>query len=179
MHENVEKIMITEQQLADRIAELAKELDRLYEGRKPVAVCILKGSVMFFADLLRKMNTAMEMDFMVVSSYGSGTVSSRELMIKKDLSIDISGRDVLLIEDIVDSGNTLYELKKMLNARQPASLSLVTLLDKPQRREVPIQPDYTGFVIEDEFVIGYGLDYAEEYRNLPYVGVLKRSVYEK
>ena len=179
MHENVEKIMITEQQLADRIAEMAKELDRLYEGRKPVAVCILKGSVMFFADLLRKMNTAMEMDFMVVSSYGSGTVSSRELMIKKDLSIDISGRDVLLIEDIVDSGNTLYELKKMLNARQPASLSLVTLLDKPQRREVPIQPDYTGFVIEDEFVIGYGLDYAEEYRNLPYVGVLKRSVYEK
>ena len=102
MHENVEKIMITEQQLAARIAEMAKELDRLYEGRKPVAVCILKGSIMFFADLLRKMNTAMEMDFMVVSSYGSGTVSSRELMIKKDLSIDISGRDVLLIEDIVD-----------------------------------------------------------------------------
>lgn len=179
MHENVERIMITEQQLADRITEMAKELDRLYEGRKPVAVCILKGSVMFFADLLRRMNTTLEMDFMVVSSYGNGTVSSRELTIKKDLSIDICGRDVLLIEDIVDSGNTLYELKKMLNARQPASLSLVTLLDKPQRREVPIQPDYTGFVIEDEFVVGYGLDYAEEYRNLPYVGVLKRSVYEK
>ncbi len=179
MHENVKKIMITEQQLADRIAEMAKELDRLYEGRKPVAVCILKGSVMFFADLLRRMNTTLEMDFMVVSSYGNGTVSSRELTIKKDLSIDICGRDVLLIEDIVDSGNTLYELKKMLNARQPASLSLVTLLDKPERREVPIQPDYTGFVIEDEFVVGYGLDYAEEYRNLPYVGVLKRSVYGK
>ncbi len=179
MQKNVEKIMITEQQLADRITEMAKELDRLYEGRKPVAVCILKGSVMFFADLLRRMNTTLEMDFMVVSSYGNGTVSSRELTIKKDLSIDICGRDVLLIEDIVDSGNTLYELKKMLNARQPASLSLVTLLDKPQRREVPIQPDYTGFVIEDEFVVGYGLDYAEEYRNLPYVGVLKRSVYEK
>lgn len=179
MHENVERIMITEQQLADRITEMAKELDRLYEGRKPVAVCILKGSVMFFADLLRRMNTTLEMDFMVVSSYGNGTVSSRELTIKKDLSIDICGRDVLLIEDIVDSGNTLYELKKMLNARQPARLSLVTLLDKPQRREVPIQPDYTGFVIEDEFVVGYGLDYAEEYRNLPYVGVLKRSVYEK
>ena len=130
--------------------------------------CIEKGMI-----------TTMEMDFMVVSSYGSGTVSSKELTIKKDLSIDICGRDVLLIEDIIDSGNTLYRLKQMLLSRNPASLSLVTLLDKPERREVPVQPDYTGFVIEDEFVIGYGLDYAEEYRNLPYVGVLKRSVYEK
>ena len=179
MHENVEKIMLSEEQIAERIAEMAKELDRHYEGRKPVAVCILKGSVMFFADLLRKMNTMMEMDFMVVSSYGSGTVSSGELTIKKDLSIDIAGRDVMLIEDIIDSGNTLYKLKKILHERQPASLNIITLLDKPKRREVPIQPDYTGFVIEDEFVIGYGLDYAEEYRNLPYVGVLKRSVYEK
>ena len=179
MHENVERIMITEQQIAERVAQMSKELDRIYEGRKPVVVCILKGSIMFFADLLRRMNTTMEMDFMVVSSYGSGTVSSKELTIKKDLSIDICGRDVLLIEDIIDSGNTLYRLKQMLLSRNPASLSLVTLLDKPERREVPVQPDYTGFVIEDEFVIGYGLDYAEEYRNLPYVGVLKRSVYEK
>ena len=179
MHENVEKIMISEEQIAKRVAELAEQLDRLYEGRKPLVVCILKGSTMFFSDLVRKMRTTMEMDFMAVSSYGNGTVSSRELTIKKDLTIDICGRDVLLVEDIVDSGNTLYQLKKLLNARQPASLNIITLLDKPQRREVPIEPEYKGFVIEDEFVIGYGLDYAEEYRNLPYVGVLKRSVYEK
>jgi hypoxanthine phosphoribosyltransferase len=179
MHENVEKIMITEAQIATRIEELAAQLDRLYEGRKPLVVCILKGSVMFFADLLRKMKTSVEMDFMAVSSYGNGTVSSRELTIKKDLTMDICNRDVLLVEDIIDSGNTLYQLKKLLNARQPASLNIITLLDKPQRREVPIEPEYTGFVIEDEFVVGYGLDYAEEYRNLPYVGVLKRSVYEK
>ena len=179
MHENVEKIMITEEQIATRIEELAAQLDRLYEGRKPLVVCILKGSVMFFADLLRKMKTSVEMDFMAVSSYGNGTVSSRELTIKKDLTMDICNRDVLLVEDIIDSGNTLYQLKKLLNARQPASLNIITLLDKPQRREVPIEPEYTGFVIEDEFVVGYGLDYAEEYRNLPYVGVLKRSVYEK
>ena len=179
MHENVEKIMITEAQIATRIEELAAQLDRLYEGRKPLVVCILKGSVMFFADLLRKMKTSVEMDFMAVSSYGNGTVSSRELTIKKDLTMDICNRDVLLVEDIIDSGNTLYQLKKLLNARQPASLNIITLLDKPQRREVPIEPEYTGFVIEDEFVVGYGLDYAEEYRNLPYVGVLKRIVYEK
>ena len=179
MHENVEKIMITEAQIATRIEELAAQLDRLYEGRKPLVVCILKGSVMFFADLLRKMKTSVEMDFMAVSSYGNGTVSSKELTIKKDLTMDICNRDVLLVEDIIDSGNTLYQLKKLLNARQPASLNIITLLDKPQRREVPIEPEYTGFVIEDEFVVGYGLDYAEEYRNLPYVGVLKRSVYEK
>ena len=179
MHENVEKIMITEAQIATRIEELAAQLDRLYEGRKPLVVCILKGSVMFFADLLRKMKTSVEMDFMAVSSYGNGTVSSRELTIKKDLTMDICNRDVLLVEDIIDSGNTLYQLKKLLNARQPASLNIITLLDKPQRREVPLEPEYTGFVIEDEFVVGYGLDYAEEYRNLPYVGVLKRSVYEK
>ncbi len=179
MYESVEKIMITEEQIAARVKELAAQLDRLYEGRRPLVVCILKGSVVFFADLVRSMKTVMEMDFMAVSSYGNSTVSSRELTIKKDLTIDIKDRDVLLVEDIIDSGNTLYHLKKMLIARQPASLNIVTLLDKPQRREAPIEPEYTGFVIEDEFVIGYGLDYAEEYRNLPYVGVLKRSVYEK
>ena len=179
MHENVEWIMLSEEQIATRVKELAATLDRVYEGHKPLVVCILKGSVVFFADLIRNMQTMMDVDFMAVSSYGNGTVSTRELKIKKDLTEDICGRDVLIVEDIIDSGNTLYELKKMLIARKPASLNIVTLLDKPQRREAPIEPDYTGFVIEDEFVIGYGLDYAEEYRNLPYVGVLKRSVYEK
>ena len=116
---------------------------------------------------------------MSVSSYGSGTKSTGEVVIKKDLSTDIAGRDVLIVEDIIDSGNTLYNLKRLLNGRSPKSVNIVTLLDKPQRREVPIEPEYTGFTIEDEFVIGYGLDYDEEYRNLPYVGVLKRSVYEE
>jgi len=179
LQENVEKIMLTAEQIARRIDELAAQLDQQYQGRKPLVVCILKGSTIFFADLIRAMRSTMEVDFMAVSSYGSGTVSSGELKIKKDLTVDIAGRDVLLVEDIIDSGNTLYRLKQMLHERKPASLNIVTLLDKPQRREVPIEPDYTGFVIEDEFVIGYGLDYAEEYRNLPYVGVLKRSVYEK
>ena len=179
LQDNVEKIMLTAEQIARRIDELAAQLDQQYQGRKPLVVCILKGSTIFFADLIRAMRSTMEVDFMAVSSYGSGTVSSGELKIKKDLTVDIAGRDVLLVEDIIDSGNTLYRLKQMLHERKPSSLNIVTLLDKPQRREVPIEPDYTGFVIEDEFVIGYGLDYAEEYRNLPYVGVLKRSVYEK
>ncbi len=178
MHKDVEYIMLTEEQIAARIKELAGQMDKLYDGRPPVVVCILKGSVLFFADLIRNMKTSLTIDFMAVSSYGNGTKSTGELKIKKDLATDIAGRDVLIVEDIIDSGNTLYNLKKLLNSRSPASVNIITLLDKPARREVPIEPEYTGFVIEDEFVVGYGLDYAEEYRNLPYVGVLKRSVYE-
>ncbi len=178
-HPDVEKVMITQRQIARRVKEMAKQLDKLYEGRKPVVVCILKGSSIFFADLIRNMKTKLTIDFMSVSSYGSGTTSSGNVVVKQDLSTDIKGRDVLIVEDIIDSGNTLYNLKKILNERLPASVNIVTLLDKPDRREVPMEPEYTCFVIEDEFVIGYGLDYAEAYRNLPYVGVLKRSVYEK
>ncbi len=177
-HENVEYVMLTEEQIAARTKELAAQLDKLYEGRTPVVVCVLKGSVLFFSELIRNMKTMLTIDFISVSSYGSGTTSSGELKVKQDLSTDIKGRDVLIVEDIIDSGNTLYYLKKMLHQRMPSSVNIVTLLDKPARREVPMEPDYTGFVIEDEFVIGYGLDYAEEYRNLPYIGVLKRSVYE-
>jgi hypoxanthine phosphoribosyltransferase len=177
-HENVEYVMLTEEQIAARTKELAAQLDKLYEGRTPVVVCVLKGSVLFFSELIRNMKTMLTIDFISVSSYGSGTTSSGELKVKQDLSTDIKGRDVLIVEDIIDSGNTLYHLKKMLHQRMPSSVNIVTLLDKPARREVPMEPDYTGFVIEDEFVIGYGLDYAEEYRNLPYIGVLKRSVYE-
>lgn len=177
-HENVEYVMLSEEQISARTKELAAQLDKLYEGRKPVVICVLKGSVLFFSELIRNMKANLTIDFMAVSSYGSGTTSTGELKIKKDLSTDIKDRDVLIVEDIVDSGNTLYHLKKMLNQRSPASVNIVTLLDKPARREVPMEPEYTGFVIEDEFVIGYGLDYDEEYRNLPYIGVLKRSVYE-
>lgn len=177
-HPNVEYVMLTDKQIAKRVKAVAKQLDKLYEGRTPVVVCILKGSVVFFSDLIRNMKTPLTIDFMAVSSYGNGTKSTGELKIKKDLVTDIAGRDVLIVEDIIDSGNTLYNLKKLLNARAPSSVNIVTLLDKPERREVPMEPEYTCFVIEDEFVVGYGLDYAEEYRNLPYVGVLKRSVYE-
>ena len=177
-HENVEYVMLSEEQIIARTKELAVQLDKLYEGRTPVVICVLKGSVLFFSELIRNMKTNLTIDFMSVSSYGSGTTSTGELKVKQDLSTDIKDRDVLIVEDIVDSGNTLYHLKKMLNQRAPASVNIVTLLDKPARREVPMEPEYTGLVNEDEFVIGYGLDYAEEYRNLPYVGVLKRSVYE-
>ncbi|MBE7100343.1 MAG: hypoxanthine phosphoribosyltransferase [Clostridiales bacterium] len=177
-HENVEYVMLSEEQIVARTKELAVQLDKLYEGRTPVVICVLKGSVLFFSELIRNMKTTLTIDFMSVSSYGSGTTSTGELKVKQDLSTDIKGRDVLIVEDIIDSGNTLYHLKKMLNQRLPSSVNIVTLLDKPERREVPMEPEYTGFVIEDEFVIGYGLDYAEEYRNLPYIGVLKRSVYE-
>lgn len=178
IHPNVEYVMITEQQIKRRIKAMGKKLDKVYEGKKPVVLCILKGSSIFFADLIRSMKTTLSVDFMSVSSYGSSTVSSGELKIRTDVSTDIAGRDVLIVEDIIDSGNTLYRLKKLLAERNPSSINIVTLLDKPARREADITPDYTCFVIEDEFVIGYGLDYDEEYRNLPYVGVLKRSVYE-
>lgn len=178
MNENVERVMLTSEQIAARVKALAAQLDKLYEGRRPVVICILKGSVMFFSDLIREMKTPIQIDFMAVSSYGKGSISSGKLQVKKDLTVNISGKDVLIVEDIIDSGNTLYELKKMLNSRSPSSVNIVTLLDKPERREVPMEPEYKGFVIEDEFVVGYGLDYAEDYRNLPYIGVLKRSVYE-
>lgn len=179
LHQDLERVMLTREQIGERVKSLAAQLDKLYEGRTPVVVCILKGSIMFFADLIREMKTPMQLDFMAVSSYGKGSISSGKLQVKKDLTVNICGKDVLIVEDIIDSGNTLYELKKMLNSRSPASVNIVTLLDKPERREVPMEPEYTGFVIEDEFVVGYGLDYAEDYRNLPYIGVLKRSVYEK
>lgn len=177
-HPNVEYVMLSEEQISARVKELAAQLDKLYDGRTPVIVCILKGSVLFFTDLIRNMKTTLTIDFMSVSSYGNGTKSTGELKIKKDLSTDITGRDVLIVEDIIDSGHTMKALTDMLKTRNPATLRIVTLLDKPSRRVAPIEADYTCFEIEDEFVIGYGLDYAEKYRDLPYVGILSRKVYE-
>ena len=179
MHQDVERVMLTKTEIYERVKELAAQIDKDYAGKKPVMVCILKGSVIFFSDLIREMKTPIEIDFMIVSSYGAGTTSTGTLNVKKDLVINITNKDVIIVEDIVDSGNTLFNLKKLLQMRSPASLKVITLLDKPERRQVDMTPDYRGFEIEDEFVVGYGLDYAEEYRNLPYVGVLKRSVYEK
>ena len=178
MHQDCERIMLSEEVIKARVEEIAKQITSDYKGTRPLAISILKGSLIFFADLIRDIDLPMELDFMAVSSYGSGTTSSGQLKIKKDCDSDVKGRDVIIVEDIIDSGNTLYKLKRMLIERTPASVNIVTLLDKPERREVPMEPEYTCFTIEDEFVVGYGLDYAEEYRNLPYVGVLKRSVYE-
>ena len=175
----IERVLLSEAQIAERIKEVAKQMDEDYKGKEPIAVCILKGSVVFFTDLIRAMKTPVTVEFMKVSSYGFGTTSSGKLSVSLDILSNIEGKDVLIVEDIIDSGNTLYNLKKLLISRLPASINIVTLLDKPQRRTAPMEPDYTGFEIPDEFVVGYGLDYAEDYRNLPYVGVLKRSVYEE
>lgn len=179
MHQDVESIMFSKEQLQTRIAELAAQLDSEYAGKTPLMVGILKGSVMFYADLLRAMTIPVEMDFMAISSYGAGSKSSGEVKLIKDLDRKIEGRDVIVVEDIIDSGYTLSYLKRMLYSRKPSSVKICALLDKYSRRVVPIEADYKGFDCEDEFVIGFGLDYAERYRNLPYIGILKRSVYEK
>ena len=177
-HEDVERVLLSSEQIEVRVRELAAQLDKRFEGKEVVAICILKGSIVFFTDLIRYMQTPLGIDFVQVSSYGNGTVSTGKLSVKKDLSENIEGKHVLIVEDIVDSGNTLYYFKEFLERRNPASVTIVTLLDKPARRQTNVQVEYSCFEIEDEFVIGYGLDYAEKYRNLPYVGILKPSVYQ-
>lgn len=179
MHPDCEKILISQEEIEQKVTELAKTLDCDYAGKKPLFVCILKGSFMFFSDLVKKLNIDMEVDFMSVASYGLSTRSSGEVKLIKDLDKSIEGKDVVLVEDIVDSGYTLSYLKRMLASRHPASIKICTFLDKFERREVDIQTDYKAFDIGNEFVIGYGLDYAQRYRNLPYVAILKREVYEK
>ena len=174
----IEKVLISSEEIAKRIKEVAAQLDADYKVKMPIAICILKGSVVFFADLIRAMETPVTVEFMKVSSYGFGTTSSGKLSVSLDILSNIEGKDVLIVEDIIDSGHTMYALKNMLKTRNPASLRIITLLDKPARRVSEISADYTCFEIEDEFVIGYGLDYAERYRDLPYVGILSRSVYE-
>lgn len=174
----IERVLLSETQIAERIKEVAKQMDEDYKGKELIAVCILKGSVVFFADLIRAMKTPVNVEFMKVSSYGGGTTSSGKLSVGLDILSNIEGKDVIIVEDIIDSGHTMYALKQMLQTRSPASLRVVTLLDKPARRVADITADYTCFEIEDEFVIGYGLDYAERYRDLPYVGILSRWVYE-
>ncbi|MBO4990181.1 MAG: hypoxanthine phosphoribosyltransferase [Clostridia bacterium] len=179
MHHDCERILLTQEQIENRVQEIADRLNADYAGKTPLVVGILKGSIVFYGDLIRKLDIPVELDFMAVSSYGSGTVSSGMLKMKKDLDRDIKGRDVIIVEDIIDSGYTLAKLKKILYERQPASVKIVVLLDKFERRVVAIEPDYSCFDIEDEFVIGYGLDYDEKYRNLPYIGILKPEVYSK
>ena len=179
MHKDAERILISNEEIQKRVRELAAQLDKDYEGKRPLMICILKGSVPFFADLVRNMQISIEMDFMAISSYGSGSRSSGEVRMIKDLDRSIENRHVIIVEDIVDSGYTLSYLKRVLYSRHPQSVKICALLDKFERREVELEADYKGFDIANEFVIGYGLDYAEEYRNLPDICVLKRSVYEK
>lgn len=178
MEQDMEKILFTQEQVAGRIRELAQQISRDYAGKAPLVVGILRGSFIFMADLVRQLALPVNLDFMSVSSYGAGTVSSGQVNIHLDLQEDIAGRDVLLVEDILDTGNTLSKLVAELQQRRPASLKLCVLLDKPDRRTRPIQADYVGFTIPDAFVVGCGLDYDQHYRQLPYIGILKPSVYE-
>ena len=178
MRDDIDHILISEEDLQKRVAELGEQISTDYAGKAPLLVSVLRGSFIFMADLTRHIQPFCQVDFMAVSSYGSGTVSSGQVNIVKDLTDSIEGKDVIVVEDILDSGNTLSYLFQLLKARNPASLRLVTLLDKPSRRTKPIQADYVGFTVPDEFVVGYGLDYNELYRNLPYIGVLKPCVYQ-
>lgn len=163
-------VMISEEEIANKVKELAKQIEKDYEGEQLLVVGILKGASIFVSDLIRKIDLDVNIDFMSVSSYGNGTESSGTVRILKDLDVDIAGKNVLIVEDIIDSGLTLSNLVKELKIRNPKSLKLCTLLDKPQRRTSNIPVDYVGFVIEDKFIVGYGIDWAEKYRNLPYIG---------
>jgi hypoxanthine phosphoribosyltransferase len=174
---DIEAVVVSADEIKDKIAELAKEIDADYAGREPVLVGVLKGAAMFMSDLARALERPSTMEFMAVSSYGSSTTSSGVVRILKDLDRDIAGQHVLIVEDIIDSGLTLSWLLKNLNSRQPASVEIVTLLRKPDAVKVDVPVRYIGFDIPNEFVVGYGLDYAERYRDLPYIGRLRPAVY--
>ena len=180
MKNDIQQILLTEEQIKARIAQLGEELSAEYAGKNPIVIGVLKGVVVFYADMIRALNVPCEMDFMCVSSY-RGTQSTGKTVVKLDVSADIKGRHVLILEDIFDTGNSLSFVCQHLQAKEPASLKICTLLDKPERRNpnVTLQADYVGFTIPNAFVVGYGLDYNEKYRNLPYVGILKPEVYEK
>lgn len=177
MMQDVATVLISEEALHRRIAELGEQISCDYAGKNPLLVCVLKGGFVFLADLTRALSIPHCVDFMAVSSYGNATESSGVVRILKDLDSDITGRHMLIVEDIIDTGQTLAYLLENLRVRGPASLRICTLLSKPSRRQVPLDIDYVGFEIANEFVIGYGLDYAENYRNLPFVGVLKPEIY--
>lgn len=179
MRQDIQEILFTEAELNERISELGEQITADYEGKSLIVVGILKGSNIFTSDLVRKINLPLKMDFMAVSSYGNATESTGVVKILKDLDRGIEEEHVLIVEDIVDSGLTLKYLKDVLLTRNPASVKVCTLLDKPARRKENINPDYLGYEVPDEFIVGYGIDYAERYRNLPYIGILKREIYQK
>ena len=179
MHADIEKVLITEEQIQAKVRELGEILTKEYEGKNPVIVGVLKGVVVFYADMIRQIKVPCQMDFMWISSY-AGT-QSRGMLVRQDISQNIEGRHVLILEDIFDTGNSLQFTVEHLRAKNPASLKICTFLDKPERRRegITVKADYTGFTIPNEFVVGYGLDFNEHYRNLPYIGVLKPEMYSK
>lgn len=178
MNGDIEKILLTEEQIQQCVAKLGAQLAEEYADKNPIFLGVLKGVVVFFADMIRATPIPCEIDFLAASSYGNGT-NSGKLIMRKDVSVDIRGRHVVILEDILDTGNTLKRVVAHLLEKEPASLKICALLDKPDRREVEIEADYVGFTIPNEFVVGYGLDYAEGYRNLPYIGVLKPEIYNQ
>lgn len=177
MHNDIQEVLYSEEVIQQRVQELGAAISRDYQGRNPLVICVLKGAFIFMADLSKNITNPIELDFMAVSSYGNSTRSSGEVRIVKDLDTSVEGRDILIVEDIIDSGLTLSYLIDVLERRNALSVNVVALFDKPGRRTVDLNADYTGFTIPDEFVVGYGLDYAEKYRNLPYVGILKPEIY--
>ena len=177
LQKDIEEVLISEEQLQEKIADLGAQLTEDYQDKFPLLIGVLKGAMPFMTDLMKRMDTYVEIDFMDVSSYGNATVSSGEVKILKDLNTSVEGRDIVIIEDIIDSGLTLSYLVELFKHRKAKSIKIVTLLDKPTGRKVDLKADYVGFDVPDAFVVGYGLDYAERYRNLPYIGVLKKSVY--
>lgn len=179
MHKDIESIYFTEEQIAEAVKALGKQITKDYAGKKPLLICILKGSVIFLADLIREIELDCRIDFMTVQSYHNSTVSSGVIEITKDVGTDIEGRDVILVEDILDSARTLNYVYNTLSERKPASMKICTLLDKKTTKVANIKADYKCFDIEDQFVVGYGLDYAQDYRALPYIGILKKEVYTK
>ena len=176
MEKDIERVLISAQELEEHVTEIGAQISRDFEGKDPIFIGVLKGCFIFMADLMRHVSIKCSMDFMAVSSY-SGTTSTGAVKINKDLSEDIEGRHIIIVEDILDSGVTLNYLKNFLMVRRPASISIATLMDKPARRKADVYADYSCFEIPDAFVVGYGLDYNERYRNLPYIGVLKREIY--
>ena len=179
MLQDIQEVLFTEEQIAKMVERVGAEISRDYKDKNLLLVSVLKGSVVFMADLMRAITIPARIDFMATSSYGSGVKTSGVVKILKDLDLELSGYDILMVEDILDSGNTLSYLLKVLEQRSPASIRLCTLLDKPERRVKPVEVHYSGFTIPDAFVVGYGLDYGEKYRNLPDVCILKRSMYQK
>ncbi|WP_277300764.1 hypoxanthine phosphoribosyltransferase [Veillonella montpellierensis] len=180
LHNDVKKVLLSEAEIKKRVQELGEAISQDYKGEELVLVCVLKGAVVFYTDLIRAIGNDVDvsLDFISCSSYGNGTVSSGEVRIMKDLDRSVEGKHVLVVEDIVDTGTTLHYLLDNLKARQAKSVKLATLLNKPERRKVEVHVDYNGFTVPDYFVIGYGLDYAERYRHLPYIGILKEEIYQ-
>jgi hypoxanthine phosphoribosyltransferase len=179
MDQDILKVLLTEEQIKARIAEMGEEIAEKHQGERPLFLGVLKGCFVFMADLIRACPIKSDLEFIAVSSYENATVSSGRVQITHDVQQDITGRNIIIVEDILDSGNTLAFLKDYLMTKGAKSITIVTLLDKPSRRTKAITPDLAGFVVPDEFVVGYGLDYAQEYRNIPYIGVLKPEVYSK